>query len=427
MARWLRRALVALAALVGILVLAIAGVGVYASRLLSKRWDVPAPTVRAATDPVRVARGERIFRSSCFLCHSDANGRVSGKHMDDVPTWLGTFHTANITTDAATGVGGWSDAELARAIRFGVRRDGRAIFIMPQFKQLSDEDLSAVMGFMRSGDPMFAPVQVRRPGLAPSFAGKVILSTVMGFDPSGPVEGVTAPPPGPTAAYGKYLTDAVVDCAGCHTAGFAPDKVRGERAWAGGFEFAGADGLPIRSPNLTPDEETGIGRWSRDQFARAVRDGVRPDGTTLHPPMPVFRALTDDDLTAIYAHLRTLPPVRNAVPRAPSAPAPAGPQVALASATADDPATLFAKHGCVACHGEGMPFRAKLRSALSHDVDEVAARILRPQDFSKSAMMPSFAGRLDEATAKKLARWVKEQAKAIPEPAAEPAALPAAR
>jgi hypothetical protein len=251
---------------------------------------------------------------------------------------------------------------------------------------------------------MFAPVDVKQPAPAPTLVGKVILGVVVGFDPTGRVEGVTAPPPGPTAEYGRYLSEKVLDCWGCHTEGFSPSKLHGEKAYAGGFELQTPDGQSILTPNITPDPETGIGRWSREEFVRAVRDAVHPDGATLRPPMPTYRALTDDELTAVWAYLRTVRPVRAAVPRAPR------PEV-----QGDAPAQLFVKHGCVQCHGEGRPFRAKLRAAVVHDVDEVAARILRPQEFTKSSMMPSYEGRLDERTAKALAAWVKEQAEGMPE------------
>jgi mono/diheme cytochrome c family protein len=404
MPRWLRRTLVVFAVLVAVLAVAVAGTMAYATHLISKRWDVPAPPVRAATDPVLLARGERFFRSTCFHCHADRAGGVSGKHMEDVPEFLGTVHTANITAHPEAGIGRWSDDDLARAIRFGVRPDGRSIQIMGAFKGISDEDVSAIIGFMRSGDPMFAPVDVKRPAPAPTLVGKVILGVVVGFDPTGKVEGVTAPPPGPTAEYGRYLSVNVLECWSCHTAGFSPSKLHGKDVYAGGFELQTPDGQPILTPNITPDPETGIGRWSRDQFVRAVRDGVHPDGKPIRPPMPTYRALTDDELIAVWAHLRTVPAVHSAVPRAPH------PEV-----QGDAPPALFVKHGCVQCHGEGRPFRAKLRAAVVHDVDEVAARILRPQEFTKGSMMPSYEGRLDERTAKALAAWVKEEAKDIPE------------
>lgn len=316
MSRWLRRTVLAVTGIAAALVLAVVGAATYASHVVAKRWDVPAPPIGRATDAALVARGERLFRSACFECHADRDGIVSGRRMADVPAFLGTFHSSNLTAHPEAGVGGWSDAELARAIRFGIRPDGRGILVMSAYAGISDEDLSAIIGYMRSGDPMFTPVAATRPAPEVTLVGKLILAAVVGFDPAAKAAHVTAPPPGPSAEYGRYLAEHVVDCWGCHTAGFSPSKLHGEDAYAGGFELLTPDGRSILTSNITPDEETGIGRWSRDEFVRAVREGVRPDGRPVRLPMPRYAALSDDELTAIWAHLRTIRPVRAAVPRA---------------------------------------------------------------------------------------------------------------
>lgn len=405
MRRWARRTLAVLAGLLALSVVVLAGLMGYASLLLEKRWDVPTPPIRAARDPAEVARGERIFRSTCLLCHGGADGRASGRRMDDIPAFLGTFHSANITADAAAGVGRWTDDDLARAIRFSVRPDRRALFVMPSYRAMSDADVAAVMGFMRSGDPIFRGVPRAQPRSVPSLVGKLLLATVVGFDPSGRATGVVAPPPGPTAEYGRYLTEKILQCGDCHTKGYAPSKSLGPRAYAGGAELVLPDGTTSETPNLTPDPDTGLGAWTREDFVRAVRDGVRPDGRALRPPMPLYRALTDDELGAVWAFFRTLPPVRNAPRRAPYHEA----------GGSEAPAALFERHGCAQCHGEGAPYRAKLRNAVHHDAAEVAARILHPETFSKGSAMPTYAGRIDEPTAKALAEWVKLQAERIPE------------
>jgi mono/diheme cytochrome c family protein len=406
MRRILRWTLGAVAALVAAAGLALAGGVLYASHLLGKRWDVPAPALRAATEEAAVARGEQLFRAVCAGCHAPA-GHAVGTFMADVPAFLGRFYPPNVTSHPRAGAGAWTDGELARLVRSGVKRDGRAAMVMPLFAGLSDEDLAAILGFMRSGDPMFAPDATVQPRSEAALAGKLILAFVVGIDPKPSPPRVAAPPRAPTADYGRYLTLEVLQCGDCHTAGFAPDKSRAPGAFAGGFELQDAAARPVVSPNITPDEATGIGRWSGAGFVRAVRDGVRPDGSPIHPPMPLYRSLDEQDLLAVHAFLRTVPAVRTAHPRPPRAPAPAA---------ASRGAELFARHGCDACHGEDAPFRERLRPAAARSVEEVAARIRNPEQFTPGAQMPSFAGVLDEATARELAAYAQDVARRLPAP-----------
>src|SRR6185436_13384612 len=102
-------------------------------------------------------------------------------------------------------------------------------------------------------------------------------------------------------------------------------------------------GKPIRSANLTPDE-TGIGRWSQADLSRALRQGFRPDGTPIRAPMAPMPQLTDDEVGALRAYLRTVPPIRNPVPRSLE-----GDQV---SADAPPGKRLYYKYACVSCHGD---------------------------------------------------------------------------
>jgi len=341
----------------------------------------------------------------CAGCHLDEEGRAAGKLLADVPPFLGKFYPANLTSDPGAGIGAWSDGELARLLRTGVRRNGRLAAVMPRFTRMSDDDVAALIGFVRSGDPMFAPVPVKQPPVEGTAIGKLILTFVVGADPATPPAGaVVAPPAGPTADYGRYLVREIIQCGDCHTAGFAGDKSDRPGAYAGGFELQDAKGASILSSNLTPDAETGLGKWSEAEFVRALRDGVRPDGTVLRPPMVPFRTLDETEARAVFAYLRTLPPVHNAIPRPPAAPAPAG-------GGAD---ALFVSLGCVACHGEGAAFREKLRPAAGQPLEEIARRILHPEAFNPRSLMPTFAGRIDEAQAHALAGYVRAEAARLP-------------
>ncbi|MFC0386511.1 c-type cytochrome [Muricoccus vinaceus] len=164
---------------------------------------------------------------------------------------------------------------------------------------------------------------------------------------------------------GRYLVESIAGCGNCHTPQ-GPDGNLPGLTLAGGMVF---DEKPFRavSSNITPDPETGIGRWTDAQIILAIREGKRPDGTIIGPPMPIelYRGLSDRDVAAMVAYLRTVPPVRNAVApseyRIPLPPA-YGPAVAsVPDPPADDPVVrgryLAGPVGhCVECHtpmGEG--------------------------------------------------------------------------
>jgi mono/diheme cytochrome c family protein len=120
----------------------------------------------------------------------------------------------------------------------------------------------------------------------------------------------------PDAVRGKYLVTLGL-CTDCHTPGYffgKPDKTRFLGGSEVGFEIPELG--VFHGPNLTPDAETGLGRWSTQQIVTALRTGTRPDGRVLAPIMPWqhFANLTDADANAIAAYLRTLPPVKNKVP-----------------------------------------------------------------------------------------------------------------
>ena len=404
MKRALRIVLVALAALVVVIAVAVGLAVLSAERAFTRHWDVTAPAIAAASSPDGIARGRHLFQMVCAGCHLDEHGRAAGKFMDDVPAFLGAFYPANITSDRKHGIGAFADRDLVRLLRTGVKRDGRIAGVMPRFTGLSDDDVAALLGYLRSDDPIFAPVPASQPPVKPTVVGKLILRFIVGADPApAPAGPVAAPARAATADYGRYLVLEVVQCGDCHSPGFAGDKSRKEGAFTGGFELADARGRPIYSANLTPDARTGIGAYGEADFARAVRDGFRPDGRILRPPMPRFRMLDDVELAAMNAFFRTLPPVHRDIERPAPDAAPAG----------DDAAARFVALGCVGCHGEGALFREKLRPAADHTVEEVTRRILHPESFNASTQMPTFSGRVDEAQARALAEYAQAEARKL--------------
>jgi mono/diheme cytochrome c family protein len=126
----------------------------------------------------------------------------------------------------------------------------------------------------------------------------------------------TAAPSAAVLERGKYLMEGVVACGNCHMARGDKGQPLPEKGLSGGMLF---DEPPFKAyaSNITPDPETGIGKWTDAQLARAIREGVRPDKSIIGPPMPVefYRQMSDTDLAAIIAYLRAQPAVKAAVPR----------------------------------------------------------------------------------------------------------------
>ncbi len=257
--------------------------------------DLPMPPIVASTDSAVVARGEHIASSfgGCLECHGEG---LRGGLVEDIGP-IGVISAPNLTRGKG-GVGArYTDEQLARTIRYGVRPDGRSLMWMPteEHNWWPDEELQAVVSFVRSVPPIDnepGPSSVKPLGkMLTEFGVMNTLSATM-VDPSSPRE--TSPTPAPTAAYGAFL---VRGCKGCH----------GEHLSGGRIPGAPAS-LPTPL-NLTM-HPSGLGGWTKEQFVSVLNTGVRPDGRKLADFMPIgtTRAMNDTEKSAIWAYLQSLEP-----------------------------------------------------------------------------------------------------------------------
>jgi mono/diheme cytochrome c family protein len=295
-----------------VLLILITAISVTAALRQNVQYDAPYPNVKASTDSAVIARGKHLAYSSahCIDCHSTANADSLIKLGLDVPLTggvdfdlpLGHIYSRNITPDSATGIGKYTDAELARALRYGVHPDGTVVFDFMQFHNMSDEDLTAVISFILSQKPIHHEV--------PEHDLNVMGNLVKAFmvKPAGPTEEVpVAVKKDTTAAYGKYLALSIAECSGCHTQRDMSGAFIGE-PFAGGNEFAEHGNPAIYSPNLTTDSTSRIFGWSEQDFINRFRLGkIIP-----HSPMPwaSFGRMTDNELKAIYKFLKTTAPAK---------------------------------------------------------------------------------------------------------------------
>ncbi len=275
--------------------------------------DAPYPQLSVSKDPKIIERGRYLASgpAHCADCHGDPSRRAELNQGLDVPLSggfafvlpVGTFHVPNITPDAETGIGRYSDQQLARILRYGVHADGHAALPFMPFADLSDEDLVALLSFLRAQ----APVRHQVPKHEPNALGHVLLAFVL--EPRGPSQ-----PPrahvqaGPTPQYGRYLANSVANCVGCHTkVDLRTGQFAGPRFGGGAeHESLSEPGQRFITPNLTPDPRWGwIASWSEDAFVQRLRAGRVYPGSPM--PWQAYQRMSEDDLRAIYRYLKTLP------------------------------------------------------------------------------------------------------------------------
>jgi mono/diheme cytochrome c family protein len=284
---------VVLGSLLGIVLLA--GVVLYlvGNARLNKVYDFPASNITLPEDAANIEYGKHRVEILCQGCHGDDLGGVENWFSAGP---LGTIDSANLTAGEG-GVGQeFTSEDFVRAVRHGIGRDGKSIFMtaVPSTAHLSDEDLGAIVAYLKTVPPVDHQLQGER--FTP--LAKILLA--VGLLGKLPVEAVshevnvTAPERAATAEYGEYIVNTN-DCRICH----GPDL--------NGGSFPDPTITKI-SPNLTPGGETGF--WSEEDFIHVIRTGVTPSGHQLDPefmPWPSYSKFYDEELQAIWLYLQSLP------------------------------------------------------------------------------------------------------------------------
>jgi cytochrome c2 len=275
--------------------------------------------LKVVPTPARLARGEQLASLLCKSCHLDPNtNRLTGKHLVDVPQF-GDIYSRNITQDPEFGIGKWTDGELAYLLRTGIKPDGSFLPLMVKLKESSDEDINSIIAFLRSNHAWVKADNTRQPETKYSMLTKFLTNTGILIKPLPyPKAPIPQPDTSNAAAWGRYIM-IQLDCWMCHSKDFlkldpdTPEKSLG--FFGGGNKMQTPDGKEIFTRNITMDKETGIGRWSEEEFIKAVRFGLVPNGEGLRDPMPKFTNLTDREAKALYAYLRSIPKISNKVGR----------------------------------------------------------------------------------------------------------------
>lgn len=288
--------------------------------------DIPVPKdLRVEATPARVARGQYLANhvTVCMDCHSTRDWSMfsapiepgslgkGGEVFDQAMNFPGRFVSKNLTP---FNLGTWSDGQLYRAITSGIGKDGQPFFPVmpyPYYNKLAPEDVYSLITYLRS----LPPIESHPEASEADFPMNVIMHTI-----PEPAQPMTLPAP-TDPGYGAYMVNAA-SCRECHTK-MENGKAVGE-PFAGGFEFRFPNGAIVRSANITPDPETGIGKWDRATFIRKFRqfadssyvptavDWNAGDFQTVMP-WTMYGGMTEQDLGAIYDYLHALKPVVNKV------------------------------------------------------------------------------------------------------------------
>jgi mono/diheme cytochrome c family protein len=269
-------------------------------------------------ESAQVKRGRYVFAlAGGCACHTEPKGTPNaGGRAFPIP--LGTVYSTNITQDKETGLGSWTDLQIQDALIKGVRRDGSRILpVMPYeaYSGMAQDDLQALIAYLRTLKPVKKPTPPLR-SWAPFLRGLGVPLWLKMFSRSAAAAS-QAPPGG--LARGRYLVDHVSLCGDCHTPRNSIGAPNRSLYLAGADEKNGPLGEAVA--NITPDNETGIGEWKREDIAEVLLTGTKPDLDNVQGLMDEviqgtpygYKDMKREDALAIADYLKSIPPIKNKV------------------------------------------------------------------------------------------------------------------
>lgn len=374
-------------------------------------YPTNVPSITVEPTPERVARGRHLALSLCAECHQHPTTRVlSGTQMLELPEQFGLAYSKNITNHPTRGIGSWKDGEIVWLLRTGIHPQ-TGLYVppwMPKFVHMSDEDLYSIVAWLRSDDPMLNASDKENVPSEPSWFAKFLVTVA--FKPFDfPTSPIAQPDTTNLVSYGKYLSTGIYDCFACHSEDIAtmnilePEKTSG--FFGGGTELLDVNRKPINAPNITMDKSNGIGTWSEEQFFTAMRDGFRPDGTPVKFAMPRGVHMTDLELRAMWAYLKSVPVLATARKVG---------HVYNAPTNASVGEKAYLSYGCVNCHGDsGLGFGDLRQANAKYPEDSTLISVIRNiRAYYPESTMPVWNGRIKESEYASLAAHVRKLGKA---------------
>jgi mono/diheme cytochrome c family protein len=270
------------------------------------KFNTTKAAYTATPSSARFERGKVLAFSICGGCHYDKQAKkFIGAKLHDIPSIAGKVVSANLTHSKTGVTDNYTDAEIRYLLKTGIARDGRFLNYMLR-PNMADEDIAAIIVYLRSNDEALQPGQNTAGLTKLTLIGKAFMN--LKASPV-PYKADVLPDAGNLVANGYYLVDNL-GCFHCHSKKLTslnyryPDQTKGYLS--GGIKFKGEKG-EVRASNITPDKNTGIGNYTSEQFLTIMKEGTRPGGEKLKPPMPKFTMLKNVEIDAIYAYLQTVP------------------------------------------------------------------------------------------------------------------------
>jgi mono/diheme cytochrome c family protein len=310
----------------------------------AKPTGVPASLAQASV----VERGEYLAKAAdCMVCHTTEGGKeYAGGLGFKLP--FGTLYSTNITPDKETGIGNYSDQDFLNAVQHGTRRDGARLYpAMPytSYTYISDDDALAIKAYLFS----LAPVRAEAPANTLAFPfnqrwGMIFWSAL--FNPDTRFTPDTSK--SPEWNRGAYLAEALAHCGECHTPRNLAFALNNRQ------KFAGAVTAGWRAFNITSDKATGVGGWRDDELIAYLSTGHAAGHGSASGPMGEavdhsFSQFTPEDIRAVVAYLRSVPPITST--DLPATTAPPAPASHKDGPTADARGKMVFEGACVSCHG----------------------------------------------------------------------------
>jgi mono/diheme cytochrome c family protein len=276
------------------------------------KYEVEKISIQVDYSEAHIEKGKRIATMLCIQCHANNAGQLTGKHITDVPKEFGTIFSRNITHDKVNGIGLWSDGDLYYFLRTGVKPDGQYVPpYMPKFPLMADEDVKDVIAWLRSDSKGLESTSEEAPESEPSLLVKVLSNVAFKPMPL-PMAPILKPDTADIIEFGKYYANAVSSCFQCHSKNFKTNNAlipeESEGFYGGGNPLLDFDGNIVPSANLT-FHETGISAYTEAEFVIAVKFGKKRNGSYVKYPMVPHNTMTDQEVKAMYAYLKTVPKI----------------------------------------------------------------------------------------------------------------------
>ena len=392
---------------VGVILVAVGAFLLYINFSGLPTYEVKKIDLKVTPTPASLERGKKLSGMLCAGCHMNPQtGAFTGQKMRDLPPEFGDVWSQNITQDPTYGIADWTDGEIAYLLRTGIHRTGRYTPpYMVKLPHMSDEDLHAIIGFLRSDDPWVKAQAIQDTAPKPTFLVKM-LSRIAFTAYEYPTKPIITPAVEDKLAYGKYLVNNL-GCFHCHSEDFKtnndlePHKSAG--FMGGGNPMVDLQGNTIHTANLTMDKEHGIGKWTEAQFVRALKEGFRPDNKPLRYPMERYPELTDAEASSIWAYLQTVPVLAN--PRKQNI------YVNVSGNTAKTEGhKIYEKYACQSCHGDNGFGNCDLRQASEkYPTDSLLiAFVKNPSKMVQGTKMPNWEGVIAEEEYQPLIEYVRQ-------------------